>query len=307
MNCPQCQTPNRADSVFCVSCGTQLASAEAAVTAGGYPPPSGQGTPLGQGTSGGYGAPGGYEPPTAPPTQFAPAAPPTQYPPAGQQPAGGYQQPGGGYQQPAGGYQQPAGYQQQPPGYQQPGGGYQQPAGGYQPPAGYQQPGGQYQQPAGGFQPRQGGSPVGPFQFDLKRLTRVDQIVAGATLIAMISIWLPWYSVSLGAGAGTYSFSGTGLHGWLWLEFVVALFLLAYLIMRAGWAEPPLRLPVAHAPVLLVGTGLQLLLILIAFADIPYGNEGMGWGWAAFIGFLAALAAAGPVVVPAVRSFMENR
>ena len=45
----------------------------------------------------------------------------------------------------------------------------------------------------------------------------------------------------------------------------------------------------------------------VAFADIPYGNLGMGWGWAAFIGLLAALAAAAPVMVPAARSYLEIR
>jgi hypothetical protein len=46
----------------------------------------------------------------------------------------------------------------------------------------------------------------------------VDRIVAGASLVAMISIWLPWYSVSGDFGG---SFSGTTGHGWLWLELVV--------------------------------------------------------------------------------------
>lgn len=178
--------------------------------------------------------------------------------------------------------------------------------GGYDPavpqPPSYPQ--GQYQQSGGPYPRRPAGVP--PVSFDLNRLTMIDKVVAGATLIAMISIWLPWYSVSFGY-LGTFSFSGTGGHGWLWLEFVVALVLLAYLIMRAAWAEPPVSLPVAHAPLLIIGTGLQLLLLLIAFADIPYGSQGVGWGWAAFIGLIAALVAAGPVIVPAVRTYQESR
>ena len=39
-------------------------------------------------------------------------------------------------------------------------------------------------------QPRQGDRPA--FQLDPRRLTQVDRIVVGASLIAMISIWLPW-------------------------------------------------------------------------------------------------------------------
>ncbi len=178
-----------------------------------------------------------------------------------------------------------------------------QPAGGY--------PQGQNQPPAGGQYVAGAARNVAPFSLDLNRLTTVDKIVGVASLIAMISIWLPWYSVSWGGDAfqrpGSESFSGTWGHGWLWLEFVVALALIAYLVMRAGWADSPVRLPVAHAPLLIVVTGVQLLLLLIAFADIPYGGDGMGWGWAAFIGLLAGLAAAGPVIVPAVRSYLESK
>lgn len=233
--------------------------------------------------------------------RLAASAPPAAGTPpwgADPQPAGAFQ-PSGGYQ-PAGPFDAPGAFQQAAP--SQPAGGYE-PPGGYNPSGGYGSPGTPYQQRPPGAGPA--------FQFDLKRLTRVDQIVAGASLIAMISIWLPWYSVAWGTdafeAAGSASFSGTSLHGWLWLEFVVALLLIGYIVLRAGLPESKISLPIAHAPLLIIGTGLQLLLILIAFADIPYGNLGMGWGWAAFIGLLAALAAAAPVIVPAARSYLESR
>jgi hypothetical protein len=167
-------------------------------------------------------------------------------------------------------------------------------------------PQGQYQPPAGGGPQAPRPSSLPPVNFDHNRLDRVDKIVAGATFITMISIWLPWYSLSDGP-FGTFRASGTAGHGWLWLEFIVALVLIAYLAARAAWDNLPFSLPVAHAPLLIVGTSLQLLLVLIAFIDIPYGSSGVGWSWGAFIGLLAALAAAGPVVVPAVRSYRASR
>ena len=187
-------------------------------------------------------------------------------------------------------------------------------AGGYN--SGPQQPGypqGPYQAPGGGGSgpraPRSSSLP--PVNFDHTRLTTVDKIVAGGTFITMISIWLPWFSISWGSStfqnAGSASISGTTGHGWLWLEFFVAIALIAYLTARAAWDQLPFNLPVAHAPLLIVGTSLQLLLVLIAFIDIPYGSDGVGWSWGAFIALLAALAAAGPVVVPAVRSYLDSR
>jgi zinc ribbon protein len=270
MNCPQCQTPNQQDSAFCANCGTPLAAAQTPASPGGYMPPPGQGTPVGYGAQGGYGS-------------SATAAPAGQYPPPGQyQPSGQYPPPPGQYQ--------PSGQYPPPPGQYQPSGQY--PPAGQQPPAGYPQQGGQYQ-------PRPGTSGA-PFRFDMNRLTRVDRTVGIASLIAMISIWLPWYSLD------GDSISGTTGHGWLWLVFVIALALIGYLALRAGSASE-VRLPIAHAPLLIIGTALQLLFILIAFADIPYSNFGVGWDWGAFIGLLAALAAAGPVVWPAVQSYLQSR
>ncbi len=227
-------------------------------------------------------APAGYPPPQGagtPPEYAASGAPSGYGPPQGYGAAGGYN--------PAGGFN--ADETQQSPGY---------PQGQYQPPAG------------GGPQaPRQSSLP--PVNFDHNRLDRVDKIVAGATFITMISIWLPWFSISWGNStfqvAGSASISGTTGHGWLWLEFFVALLLIAYLTARAAWDRLPFTMPVAHAPLLIVGTSLQLLLVLIAFIDIPYGSDGVGWDWGAFIALLAALAAAGPVVVPAVRSYLASR
>jgi hypothetical protein len=281
MNCPQCQTVNGSDAAFCGNCGARLAAAGAPAGTGGYTSATGTplgyhpaGAPTGQNAAGGYSAPAGYSEPGG-----YNNAPPSYGPAGGQVPSGGY---------PQGQYQPPGQYQ---------------PAGQYQPP-------GQYQQ--GGYPQRPSGQAATPANFDINRLTTVDRIVAVATLVTMISIWLPWYAISFGPDAfgdagGTATASGTAGHGWLWIEFIVALALLVYLGARAAWERLPFSMPIAHAPLLLIGTGLQLLLILIAFADIPYAGEGVGWGWAAFIGLLAALAAAGPVVYPAVKSYLDSR
>jgi hypothetical protein len=213
----------------------------------------------------------------------------------------------------------PAGYgtSSAPTGYDAPQGydasqGYNA-AGGYNS-GGPTQPGypqGQYQPPAGGGPQAPRSSSLPPVNFDHSRLTKVDKIVAGGTFIAMISIWLPWFSISWGSStfenAGSASISGTTGHGWLWIEFLLALVLLAYLGARAAWERLPFTVPVAHERLLIAGVSLQLLLVLIAFIDIPYGSDGVGLDWGAFIALLAALAAAGPVAVPAVRSYLERR
>jgi hypothetical protein len=277
MNCPQCQTANAPGAAFCGNCGAQLAVAEPAGAPGSGYGSQGTGTPLGYGATGG---PAGYNAPT------------------------GYDAPAG-YNAPGGYNNAPGGYNNAPSGYNAQGG-YNNP-GPSQQPGGYQQ--GQYQPPmqGGGYKPGSSGSSIPPVNFDLNRATTVDKVVAVATFITMISIWLPWYTASDGIYSG--SFSGTSVHGWLWLEFLLALVLIAYLVARVAWDNLPFNLPVAHAPLLIVGTAVQLLLVLIAFIDIPSGGGvlSVGWGFGAFLGLLAALVAGGPVLVPAVRSYLESR
>ncbi|MGD0699955.1 MAG: hypothetical protein ABSA02_08735 [Trebonia sp.] len=278
MNCPQCQTANAPGAAFCGNCGAQLAVAEpAGAPSAGYGP-QGTGAPLGYGATN---APGSYEAP------------------AGYNAADGYNNAPGGYNN------APGGYNNAPGGYNNASGGYNNP-GAPQQPGGYPQ--GQYQPPAGGgYTPGSSGAGVPPVNFDLNRATTVDKVVAVATFVTMISIWLPWFTASVGGYSG--SASGTSVHGWLWLEFFLALVLIAYLVARVAWDKLPFNLPVAHAPLLIVGTALQLLLILIAFIAIPSGGYGVsvGWGFGAFVGLLGALVAGGPVLVPAVRSYLESR
>ena len=214
-------------------------------------------------------------------------------------PSGGYApQPG---QAASAGYAGPTGYG---PGGQAPPASLYAPAGQYSPPRGQQPPAGYT--PGGGARQQPSAGPVAPFQFDVNRLSRADRIVGVASLITMISIWLPWFSASVGGISATGS--GTDVHGWLWLVFVLGLLVLGYLVMRAGWEESPVRLPLSHEPLLIAATGLQLLLVLIAFFDMPsFPGVSYGWAWGAFIGLLAAIVAAAPIIVPWVRSFLEAR
>jgi hypothetical protein len=183
-------------------------------------------------------------------------------------------------------------------------------------PAGYSGPTSQGPPAPPQYQPGQAGpymqrsSTLPPANFDLRRLTTVDRIIAGATLVTMISLWFPWFSVSFaGFGAATTgSVSGTGYHGWLWLEFILALALLGYFAARAAWDQLPFRLPVSDEWLLIGGTGLQFLLILIGFLAMPSADGlSVSWDFGAFIALIASITAAAPVVYPAVKTYLDNR
>jgi hypothetical protein len=206
-----------------------------------------------------------------------------------------------------GGYGAPTGYPPAgaPAGFPPAGGPAGYPPAGGQPPSGFPQ--GQYQPgTSGGFTQR---SSLPPVNFDLTRLSTVDKVIAVASFVTMISLWMPWFTVSVKGLGGAGSISGTGYHGWLWLEFLLALALIAYLVARAAWDQLPFRLPVSHEMLLIAATGLQFLLILIGFLAKPSGglDVSVGWGFGAFLALIASIVAAGPVIYPAVKSYLNSR
>lgn len=143
---------------------------------------------------------------------------------------------------------------------------------------------------------------VAPFRLDLRRLTTADRTIGIASLLTFISLFLPWFGV--GVAGISFSESGISAHGYLAIVLILDLAIVGYLVLRAGWDRLPMRLPVAHAPLLLVATGLQLIIVLIAFLLKP---AGLNWDFGAYLGLIAAIAACVPIAVPAMRSLNENR
>jgi hypothetical protein len=146
-------------------------------------------------------------------------------------------------------------------------------------------------------------APPREFRLDLRRLSRADQAVGGASLVMLVSLFLPWFGVGeLGANV---SVSGTTAHGYLVIVVVTALLMPAYLLLRSGWPGFGGALPITHETLLLVGTGLQFLLVVIGFVDVPLAGLSQEVG--AYLALLASAAAAVPVALPAVRAWQARR
>ncbi len=148
------------------------------------------------------------------------------------------------------------------------------------------------------------------FNFDLKRLTRDDQLVGGASLLLLISLFLPWYTASFGGASA--SLSGTGGHDFLWIVFILALAAVVYVILKAGFETLPFDLPLSPDQLLLVLTGVNLVLVLIAFLLKPGTgatliNISVGWGIGAFVGLICAIVAFVPLALPLVRARNAGR
>jgi cytochrome c biogenesis factor len=135
----------------------------------------------------------------------------------------------------------------------------------------------------------------------MKRWSQPERITAIATLVLLISLFLPWFTYSFGIG----SVSVDGLwHGWMYLVFILCLVILVFLVSKASYAEMPFKLPMAEEQLLLYATAINFVLTLLAFVFKPggIGFSGIGWGFGAFVGLAAAVVAAVPLGVPAIRA-----
>ena len=301
MICPQCQATNERDSMYCGNCGTSLTRSVPVMPGPGGPRP--QSTIMADPEA--PARPGAAWPPDAAQTSYhAFSAPADPYSPGALADQYDRGTPSGAHASRApGNYDSPSvpvgQYPSSSAGHQYGPG----PQGSPYPPG---TPGEQYAPGAMGHQNYSpGGAPARAraFHLDLRRLSRVDQTVGGASLIVLISLFLPWYGLTV---LGTsITIGGTTAHGYLVLAVLLAVFLIAYLLLRSGWDEFPANLPVAHAPLLLIGTGLQFLLVIIGFFDVP--GSGLSWEIGAYLAVLASVTAAGPVIVPAIRSWQASR
>ena len=140
-----------------------------------------------------------------------------------------------------------------------------------------------------------------------------------ASLVVLISLFLPWFSVTVslldanlaGVSPGSASESGMSAHGWLWFAFIISLVIVAYLILRAGYTALPFRLPLGHEQGLLAAAGLNLLLIFIAFMLKPgtgIAGIGVSWSFGAIMALVAAIAAvASPVLASRIQQAAHTR
>jgi hypothetical protein len=143
-------------------------------------------------------------------------------------------------------------------------------------------------------------------RFDAARLTTADRITGGATLVLLISLFLPWFSVSASFGNFTSSASADALtaHGYLYLVLLLALAMLGYLVVSAGLDSMP-ALPLRHEQILGGAAAVNLLLVLIGMLIMPGGGSSLvkvSWDFGAFLGLAAAVVAVAPLAAALLRA-----
>ena len=108
----------------------------------------------------------------------------------------------------------------------------------------------------------------------LNALNRRDRIVGPATLVLLISFWLPWYRI------GPFSADGLSAHGWLFIAVLDSIVLVLYVLITAfGVGDLAAQGRLSKDQLLALMTGVNLALVVLGFLLKP---AGLSWSWGAF-------------------------
>ena len=156
--------------------------------------------------------------------------------------------------------------------------------------------------PRRGVSDASGGRAIPAFKFDANRWTVADRIAGIATFVLFISLFLDWFTASVGVLSG--SESGLSAHWYLYLVLIICIAVIVYLVLRSGWDRLPIDQDIPHVTVMMAATVANLVLVFLAFIFKPsgLGIVSVGWSFGAFLALIAAIAAAAPFSIPALRN-----
>lgn len=140
---------------------------------------------------------------------------------------------------------------------------------------------------------------------NVKRLTAADITTGVASLLLLVSLFLPWYAVQ--AGGASFSLTGVAHHKFLWLAVLLAVVVITYLIVHATVGAQ--ASPVSKEPVLLGLSVIQLILVIIPFFDVPIAMVSgvtVSPAYGAYVALAAAIISLIAVIVPFVRSLGQR-
>jgi hypothetical protein len=128
----------------------------------------------------------------------------------------------------------------------------------------------------------------------LNALNGKELIFGPATLVLLVSFWLPWYSV------GPISVDGLSVHGWLFIAMLDSIVLVFYVVITAfGVGDLAEQGRMSKDQLLALITGVNLVLVVLGFLLKP---TGFGWSWGAFFALAAAAVAFLPFGVPLIQA-----
>jgi hypothetical protein len=127
----------------------------------------------------------------------------------------------------------------------------------------------------------------------LDALSAKDRVVGPATLLLLVSFWMPWYSI------GPFSVDGLSVHGWLFIAVLDSIVLVLYVLFTAfGVGDLADQGRLSKDQLLILLTGVSVALVVLGFLLKP---SGFSWSWGAYLALAAAIVAFLPFGVPLVQ------
>jgi hypothetical protein len=121
-----------------------------------------------------------------------------------------------------------------------------------------------------------------------------DRVMGPATLVLLVSFWLPWYSF------GPISASGLSAHGWLFIAVVDSIVVVLYVLISAfGVGDLAVQGRMSKDQLLALITGVNLALVVLGVLLKP---AAFSWSWGAFVALAAAVVSFVPYGVPLIRA-----
>ena len=138
------------------------------------------------------------------------------------------------------------------------------------------------------------------FRLNVRPWARADMVIGGATLVLFVSLFLPWFQYAGLTANGLF-------HGYEYITLILALIISAYLVLRSGYESLPFDTVLSHDTLLMIGTGINLLLVFIGFLSRPVGHfftvtYTVSWDFGAFFSLIAAVIAAGAALTRLVQA-----
>jgi hypothetical protein len=142
--------------------------------------------------------------------------------------------------------------------------------------------------------PRPVPKPAGRSRQRLNALDAKERVAGPATLVLLVSFWLPWYSI------GPISADGIGVHGWLFIAVLSSIVLVVYVLITAfGVGDLAEQGRMSKDQLLVLMTGVNVALVVLGFLLKP---AGFSWSWGALLALAAAIVAFLPFGVPLIRA-----
>lgn len=142
---------------------------------------------------------------------------------------------------------------------------------------------------------------IGKVRQRLNVLNRSELVFGPATLVLLVSFWLPWYRFApLSALGLNASFDGLSAHGWLFIAVLDSIVLVLYVLITAfGAGDLAAQGRLSKEQLLTIMTAVNLVLVVLAFLLKP---SGFSWTYGAFLALAAAIVAFLPFGVPLVQA-----